>query len=134
MCAGRLDEAEKILNEALAINHDLEHMRLTSLSKLATVYLAQGNSQRALAIANEVWQVVEQIQGRGLPFPIKTMFECYTIFTAYGDARAKDALTQAAEVLQRTANGIEDPELRASFLERVPAHRELTQLWEGCEG
>jgi tetratricopeptide (TPR) repeat protein len=125
--AGRLDEAEKTFDEALAINNDMEHLRLTTQSKLAMVYLAQGKTEQALAFASEMWQAVEPKCGQGLPFPIETMFECVTIFQACNDARAKNALDQAADVLKRTADGIEDPEMREAFLNNVPVNRSLQQ-------
>jgi predicted ATPase/DNA-binding SARP family transcriptional activator len=125
--AGRLTEAEKTFKEALAINSDMDHLRMTTQSKLAMVYLAQGKTEQALAFASEIWQAVEPERGQGLPFPIKTMFECFTIFQACNDARAKNALDQAADVLKRTADGIEDPEMREAFLNNVPVNRSLQQ-------
>lgn len=53
------------------------------------------------------------------------MFECFTIFQACDDARAKNALDQAADVLKRTADGIDDSELREAFLNNVPVNRSL---------
>ena len=125
--AGRLVEAEKTFEEALAINSDMDHLRMTTQSKLAMVYLAQGKTEQALAFASEIWQAVEPERGQGLPFPIKTMFECFTVFQACNDARAKNALDQAADVLKRTADGIEDPEMREAFLNNVPVNRSLQQ-------
>jgi len=68
--AGRLDEAEKTFEEALAINSDMEHLRLTTQAKLAMVYLAQGKTDQALALTSEIWQAVEPERGQGFPFPI----------------------------------------------------------------
>jgi hypothetical protein len=105
----------------------MNHLRMTTQSKLAMVYLAQGKTDQALAFASEIWQAVEPERGQGLPFPIKTMFECFTIFQACDDARAKNALDQAADVLKRTTDGIDDPEMREAFLTNVPVNRSLQQ-------
>lgn len=122
---GRSLEAAVTFAEALAINQDLEHLRLTTQAKLATAYLAQGKPDAALALADEVWPAVEPTSGRGLPFPIHTMVECHTVFQACGDERAGDALHMAATVMERTAVAIDDPEMRVSFLNNVPVNRQL---------
>ncbi|MCB0015043.1 MAG: hypothetical protein KDE34_24175, partial [Anaerolineales bacterium] len=67
-------------------------------------------------------------RGQGLPFPIDTMFACYTVFQAYDDERATAALHLAVTVMQRTADEIEDPEMRQSFLTNVPVNQALQAL------
>lgn len=131
--AGRLTEAEITFNEALTINRDTDHLCMTSQTKLAMVHLAQGKPQQALTLVEEVWATIEPTRGEGLPFPIKTMFECHTIFQACGDPRATEALNIAAEVLKRTATGIDDPEMRASFLNNIPVNRKVRKLWEQAD-
>lgn len=131
---GRAAEAEVTFAEALAINQDLEHLRLTTLAKLATAYLAQGKSAAALALADEVWPAVAQTGGSGLPFPIHTIVECFAVFQAHGDGRAADALDMAAAVMERTAVAIDDPEMRASFLNNVPVNRQLQAALQRLDG
>ena len=104
----------------------MHHLKLTSQAKLATVYLAQGKRKdESLALADSVWRAIESNEGAGLPFPLNTMYECYSIFHACGDGRAEDALQMAADVLKRTAAEIEDPEMRTSFLNNVPVNQQL---------
>lgn len=122
---GRLAEAEIIFDEALTINREVDYLRVTTQAKLAQVYLARNKAPAALALADEVWQAVEPTGGQGLPFPIHTMVECYTVFRACGDERAGAALQMAAAVMARTAVEIEDPEMRASFLNNVPVNRQV---------
>jgi len=122
---GRLAEAEITFDEALTINRDVDYLRLTTQAKVAQVYLAQGKSQAALALADEVWRAIEPTGGSGLSLPIHTMVECHSIFQACGDERAEAALQMAAEVMERTAVGIEDLEMRASFLNNVPVNQRL---------
>jgi predicted ATPase/DNA-binding SARP family transcriptional activator len=122
---GRLDEAELTLDEAITLNDDVPHMRLTAQAKQALVYLAQGKREEALALADTIWQAIEPTVGKGLPFPVNTMVECYAVFQACDDDRAGAALHMAAKVLKRTAAGIDDPEMRASFLNNVPVNRQV---------
>ena len=123
--AGRLAEAESSFDEALTLYQDMEHLRITSQAKLALVYLAQGEARQALALVDEIWQAIAARRGRGLPFPIDTLFACFTIFQACGDARATESLNQAEEVLKRTVAEIEDQEIREAFLNKVPVNRLL---------
>ena len=124
---GWLDEAEITFDEAITLNADLPHMRLTSQAKQAMVYLAQSRRREALSLVDEVWDKVEPNQGAGLPFPIHTMYECYSVFQACADDRAETALQMAADVLKRTAAEIDDPQMRSSFLNNVPVNVSLRQ-------
>jgi tetratricopeptide (TPR) repeat protein len=124
----RLAGAELTFDEAITLNSDLHHLKLTAQTKLATVYLAQGKSQAALALADKVWQAIEPTGGKGLPLPVNTMYECYSIFKAGDDVRAEAALQMAADVLKRTAAEIEDPEMRTSFLNNVSVNRRLRAI------
>ena len=49
------------------------------------------------------------------------------LFQVCGDARAKDVLSQAADVLERTALGIDNIKLRELYLNDVPVNRSLQQ-------
>jgi hypothetical protein len=122
---GWLTEAELTFDEAISLNSDIHHMKLTSQAKQAVVYLAQGKHQTALALADKVWYEIEPHEGAGLPFPLHTMYECYSVFQACSDGRAGAALQMATDVLKRTAAEIEDPEMRALFLNNVPVNQQL---------
>lgn len=133
---GWLTEAELTFDEAIALNNDVDHLRLTSQAKQAVVYLAQGQREKeALALVDGVWQEIEPDKGAGLPFPIHTLYECYSVFQACADDRAQAVLQMAAEVLKQTAVEIEDPEMRTLFLNNVPVNRQLrTALQENPAG
>lgn len=128
LAQGWLSEAELTLDEAITLNDDLYHLKLTAQAQQTAVYLAQGNRlDAAWNLADTVWRAIEPNDGAGLPFPIKTMVECYLIFHAYNDGRAKAALHMAADVLKRTAAEIEDAQIRTSFLHNVPINKYLRQ-------
>jgi predicted ATPase/DNA-binding SARP family transcriptional activator len=129
--AGRPLEAGLSYEEALAFNHGREHLRLTTQAKQAQVLLAQDKPQEALALAGAIWAALAPGQGRGLPFPVETLFECYTVFQSCADERATAVLQLATDVLRRTAAGIDDPQMRAAFLNSVRANRLLQAALEG---
>ena len=66
--------------------------------------------------------------------PIQIYLTCYHVLQSYGDSRSDDMLQQAHDRLMANADKIIDPATRARFLERVPAHHELMQLWGEREG
>jgi hypothetical protein len=70
----------------------------------------------------------------GVDEPIRICLTCYQVLQSCGDGRAGDVLQQAYDRLMVIASKIFDPAIRATFLGRVPTHRELTQLWEAHEG
>ncbi|MCA9989163.1 MAG: tetratricopeptide repeat protein, partial [Anaerolineales bacterium] len=82
LATGRSTEAKANFSEALALNQNLDHLRLTSQAKLAQACLALDDSAEALQLADVVWRAIEPNRGQGLPFPIDTMFACYTVFQA----------------------------------------------------
>jgi hypothetical protein len=62
--------------------------------------------------------------------PVRIYLTCYRFLLANGDPRAKEILDAAHHLLQERADTIEDEDLRRSYLENVPAHREIVVLWE----
>ena len=75
-----------------------------------------------------VWQAIAPNEGYGLPFPIKTMYECYLVFKAYDDERAITALQMAVNVMKKTAATITDTEMQACFLNNVLVNKTIQQL------
>ncbi len=127
---GRFAAAEITFKEAIALEKDEEHMRLTALMKLAELYLAQGRMAESVALADEVWTSSAPTGGRDLPSPIETLFLCHRVFAQAGDARADDALALAAAMLEHTAVEISDPEMREIFLSHELVNRALRATLE----
>jgi hypothetical protein len=61
--------------------------------------------------------------------PFQIYLNCYHVLNVLGDARAEDVLTAACNLLQERAANTTDETRRRSFLENIPAHRELAALW-----
>ena len=78
-----------------------------------------------LALADAVWREIEPNEGAGLPFPLHTMYEIYSVFQACGDSRAEAVLQMAADVMKRTAAEIEDSQMRTSFLNNVAINKTI---------
>jgi predicted ATPase len=110
---------------ALAIRQELGEMTLAieSYAGLARVALAQADHKGALA---QVEKVLAHGDFDGTEEPMLVWLTCYQVLAANGDERAEGVLRQAQALLQARAMQISDEEMRASFLEKVPAHYELT--------
>lgn len=66
----------------------------------------------------------------GLFDPMRVYLTCVHVLRANKDPRAAEILRSAHRMLQEWAAKIDDEELRRSFLENVPEHREIVEEWE----
>ncbi|MCS6903190.1 MAG: tetratricopeptide repeat protein [Candidatus Bipolaricaulota bacterium] len=121
----KLEESLKHLQQALAIAHTLQIPYLAArcwiaLSRLLTV---QKLLPDALTAVTEALQLLARYQWSG-EFALQAHFQHYRVLKALGHPDAQDALRQAQEALQKTADLITDPALRQSFF-RIPLHQEI---------
>ena len=61
----------------------------------------------------------------GAEHPLRVILTCYRVLRVCGDARATTILTDTHALLQERAAKISDENMRRSYLENVPEHREL---------
>lgn len=64
--------------------------------------------------------------------PVPVYLTCYQVLRANGDPRAGEVLAVAHSLLQEWSDQIEEGELRRSFLENVPANREIAALFSAA--
>jgi tetratricopeptide (TPR) repeat protein len=96
---------------------------------LARVALRQGNLDRAQWLAADILACLKDSESSGDKDPQQLYLTCYRILVEVGDKRALAILTKAHAVLQERASNISDKCLRRSFLENVPANREILAEW-----
>ena len=121
----RLAEASDAYQQALALRRELgqHNLAMESLAGLARVSLAQGNM--AQAQVEEILSHLETKTLDGTEEPFRVYLTCYRVLRVNQDPRAEAILNTAHHLLQEQAAKISDEELRRSFLENVPAHREI---------
>ena len=61
--------------------------------------------------------------------PVWVYLTGYRVLRAHADPRADEVLEKGRRLLQETAFKIDDEALRRSYLENVPANREMAALW-----
>ena len=128
---GRLDEAAAAYRDAQDLWRELGHLSpaMDSLAGLARVSLAQGDPSQAQAQVGEILSYLETNPVEGTDEPFRVYLTCYRVLKANQDPRAQEILTTAYNLLQEHAGNTTDEEMRRSFLENVPAHRELVREW-----
>ncbi len=123
--------AEGLYAQALARLDALgeQQLRTEPLAGLIRVALARGDLERAFVLAEEVLVAFEATGLERTNERFAIGMACYRALAAVEDPRAPDLLTRLHQQLMEVAERIGDPDLRASFLTRVPAHRELQALY-----
>ena len=126
---GRVAEGAESYRQALVLRRELgqSYLIMEPLAGLARVSLAQGNLHLALAQVEDVLSYLEVHTLEGAQDPFRVHLTCYRVLRANQDPRAQAVLNTAHRLLQERAAKIEDKELRRSFLENVPAHREIVR-------
>ncbi len=126
---GQYAEAIEILQEILAPSEGSPDSAPETRAWLACALLGQGNLPQAAAY---IEILVETMETRVLTFleePFRLYLICYQVLQANQDPRAWNVLDKAYALLQEQAANIRDEELRKSFMENVPANRELVIEW-----
>ena len=131
---GQWEAAAQAYRRALEIRRSLEQPDLATepLAGLARLGLTRGDIAAAGAYIGEV---LAHLDGggslHGTDEPLRVYLTCYMVLLAAGDPLAGEILDSAYRLLQERAAKISDPDMRRTFLENVPYHREILQSWEG---
>jgi tetratricopeptide (TPR) repeat protein len=123
-------EAAAAYQQALALRQELgqQNLAIECLAGLATVSLAQDDLAQAQTLVEEILNYPDLEDVGEL---LEVYLTCYHVLRAGQDPRAQTILEKAHHLLQEEAAKIADEEMRRSFLENVPAHREIMEAWEG---
>lgn len=130
MAFSEWDEAQDAYHRALPIWESLKrpHRAIDTQAGLVKLHVAKGNLIEALTWADEILHYLTAHSIEGIVSPFAAYLACIQILQAIGDSRADVVLAEAKKVLMETAVKIENPSLRASYLENVPVNRELVVL------
>ena len=128
---GHLEEAATTYGTAQDLWQEMGHISLgmESLAGLARVSLAQGDLSQAQVHVEEILSYLETNTLEGAIEPFRVYLTCYRVLKANQHPRAQEILTTAYDLLHEHAGNTTDEEMRRSFLENVPAHRELVREW-----
>jgi len=132
LALGRFDAAEKsfeqMRQQALALE---SAWRYDALAGLARIALAQGDDAKALRHLEIV--LAHSAAGGTLDGTVKPRLielTCYNALARARDVGATAWLKRAHDALRTQATTIDDLDLRRSFLENIPYHREIVAIAE----
>jgi len=125
-------DAALAYQHALSLYGTLGNARLAAEPKtaLAGIALADGNLALAQALVDEILPVLDAHPRSSLDEPFSAYLICVRVLQAgQQHARATAVLQATHTLLQAYAARIDDAVLRHSFMEQVPAHRELRRCF-----
>lgn len=115
----------------LAANHQLSPLVCESTAGLAACAIMQGQLEEAKQNAHQAWDYLRLHGDIGMCFLIKIYRTLADVFDALADSeRLEEVLQTGNQVLMDVAETINIPEWRQSFLENVPDHRVIVEMWE----
>ncbi len=128
---GRYIEAAEAYEGGIRIFEELkqEDMAMECRAGLAKAKLLDNDVSRAVALVENVFPFLEQNSLEGLLDPFRVHMFCFDVFEAIRDPRAVTILRQAYNKLQNWADNFHNPETAVAFLEQVPTHKRITNLY-----
>lgn len=128
-------QAADAYQEAIAVKQQLDQLQpaVEALAGLAHVSLERNERPQARAYVEEVLHHLESHTPADIDELFRIYLICYRVLSAEGDPGAQQVLSTAHSLLQAQAANIEHEELRRSFLENVPAHRDLIAAFTATE-
>lgn len=130
---GEIEAAREAYQAAVQIREELNQPVLASEpgAGLARIALVQGNLASAQASVETILTLLaagETLDGTDQP--LRVYHVCYLVLAAAQDARAREILQVAIELLNARAASIPDAAARQMFLENIPYHSELVTAWQ----
>ncbi len=108
---------------------DLPELQALAQAGLALIDLRQGERARALESVESILGVAKTLTPDG-PDHCFVGLVAIEVLSAHQDPRAEAVLDQLYDHIQAQAARIRDSAQRATFLERIQAHRAIVTLWE----
>jgi len=130
---GDLDAAQVAHQSALAIRQEQKQPSTTmeNLAGLARLALDKGELDQALAFVEQVMATLHEHGLANIEAPFLIYQTCIRVLQACGQTdRALETLRKAHQALAEWADRIGDPDLRQSFLERVPENQYILAMWQ----
>lgn len=130
--AGNLAAARNLLLEAAEISQgmDAAMREIVALSGLVRYHLAACDVEAALATSVKAIERFELLGEDSKDEPAIRFIHYQALLAREQEAEAQRQLERAYQVLQRQADELRAPALRASLLNNVPPHPEILAAWE----
>jgi class 3 adenylate cyclase/tetratricopeptide (TPR) repeat protein len=133
LAMGDAPGAARRINEAreIALSHGLPALACEATGGLAACAVLQGQLDEARKYVHESWDYLKEHGWLGISNPGTIYRLCAETFEALGEDENTQAVIESGfQALMEVADKINVPEWRQSFLENVPDHRALVEMWE----
>ncbi|RPI31466.1 MAG: hypothetical protein EHM70_11460, partial [Chloroflexota bacterium] len=127
---GQYDQARDHAARALSIRHEIgvENIASDNLAVIAKAALGSGEPGQALDYARKAFRLVQDCGAEGPENPVQDLYLSHQVFAALGNhTEARQALDAAHRLMEARAGKIVDPDLRQSYLTRVPLHSRVIE-------
>ena len=115
----------------LALSQGLVALVCESTTGLSACALLQGQLDEARKYVSEAWNHLKEHGWVGISNPGAVYRTCAEVLDALGEAENLQAVIESGhQALMEVADKINVPAWRQSFLENVPDHRAIMELWE----
>ena len=127
---GQQDQATVYYAAALAAWQQTgqQHLMMAPLSGLARLALLAGDQAQAARYCDQILEEAADLDLESTFEPFDIWLVCVDVLLAVGDQRVKSVLAMVYGRLQQQTANIPDRDLRAQFLQRIPAHAEIVRL------
>ena len=115
----------------LALGQGSAALACESTTGLAACAVLEGQLNEARKFVNEVWDHLKEHGWLGMSNPGTVYRTCAETFDALGDEiNTRVVIESGHQALMEVGDKINVPAWRQSFLENVPDHRALMEMWE----
>jgi adenylate cyclase len=128
---GHLTEAGDAYRTSITLRKELGqlHLVLEPLAGIGRISLIKNQASEAQSFIEEILNYLKNHTLAGIVDPMGIYLTCYQTLLANQDPRAGELLNTAYTLLQQQAAGINDREMRSSYLENVPTHHKIVQAF-----
>ncbi len=133
----RFSEAKVAIEEGLALRLSLNNQVLYIESQivLAELYQAQGKTEEAYkALEGPLRFLHEGHNFSGSQYGLRNYLSCYGMLSPHEPETAADLLNDAYQQLKISAEKIADKNTRVRFLNNVPWHRQIIDIYQRLTG
>lgn len=126
------EEAREYYEKAAGIYNQIGALGFAqdAVAGKARTELAMQNTTEAQQLADEVWNYLSQNGPEGMEFPILAYLTCARSFQAVqSDEKLIASIKGGYDELIKRAHKFNDPDWRRTYLEAVPEHRAMLELW-----
>ncbi len=103
-------------------------IRFTALARLAEAHAAFGRHEEALKAADSALGLIEETKASEECFVVCLLAKATSLFALGRDEEAEKTLERATKEVKSRAEQIRDPDLRASFLKRIPENERVLAM------